>query len=427
MNFEDRFRNMSMNNAQERDRYQHHELISDRDHEVDQSNTDDIVYYNFEVQNDPSQSDDKVDPELGNPINTEAKDLVFDINRVEPILKVPSDYEYAVERFSCPSTFPIYLEDIDNYPLMIRIVLRDTVTGNIIFNSESSYVLVYNPLIPELPPDIPQTNNLIKNGIYDYESIVSAVNGALRGAVDTYNQQDPLNYYIGLVGIGPIYPFMRYFQQSGNFTLYAPTENSSPDSFFNLGEIFPVSYPSPASPTNNPVVEIQFNDNLASLFSGLFSWQTTDPGWKTMVIRSRLGSTPFTWNGNTYYSSTTQYDIRPAMEQFKKIIFSTSSVPVRDELLGEQRNVIQRKLFDYVLSNRLNNKQNINFFPNYLKWNNLEAENEMRRINMNVDLEYRDGTLYPLKLQPGEIFNCKLVFRKKKTTKVKEVSRIKND
>ena len=65
--------------------------------------------------------------------------------------------------------------------------------------------------------------------------------------------------------------------------------------------------------------------------------------------------------------------------------------------------------------NRLNDKKNINFFPQYLKWNNLESQTEMRRINMRVYLEYFDGSQYPLRLQPGEIFNAKLIFRKKKT------------
>ena len=42
---------------------------------------------------------------------------------------------------------------------------------------------------------------------------------------------------------------------------------------------------------------------------------------------------------------------------------------------------------------------------------------------MRVYIEYFDGSLYPLRLQPGEIFNAKLIFKKKKTTKVKEVSK----
>jgi len=217
---------------------------------------------------------------------------------------------------------------------------------------------------------------------------------------------------------------MRYFQKTGTFSLYAPIDAQNTNVSFDLSQSFPIQYGVIAP---DALVEIQFNTNLAKLFSGLFQWTSGDDNWKTMVIQDILGKENSTFNGISYIYSSTQYDVRPAMEQFKKIIFSTSSVPVRDELLGKQRNVTQRKLFDYVLSNRLNNKQNINFFPQYLKWNNLEMASEMRRINMNVDLEYRDGELYPLQLQPGEIFNCKLVFRKKKTTKVKEVSRIKND
>lgn len=405
MNFENKFRNITMSNAQERDRYQHHEFISDRDHEVDQSNTDDIVYYNFEVQNLPTE--------------TEAKDLVFDVNRIEPILKTPSEYEYAVERFSCPSTFPIYIQDEKKFPLKVRLVLRDTITGGITYETQAFNADVYDALGGFiLPPDLPQNPNLITNGIYDYQALVTAVNYALQEAGAEFDDDQAPGR--DLAGVNP---FLRYDEASGNFTLYAPTEAHTTNVFFDLGRLFPVSYPFPPGVTNNPVCEIQFNDNLAKLFNGLFSWENREDGWKTIVIQETLGKPPQTFNAIAYYYSTTQWDVRPSMEQFKKIVFNTDSVPVRDELLGEQRSVTQRQLFDYVLSNRLNDKKNINFFPQYLKWNNLESQTEMRRINMRVYLEYFDGSQYPLRLQPGEIFNAKLIFRKKKTTKVKDVSK----
>lgn len=406
INFEDRFRNIHVSNASRRDEYKHHELVSSREHEQDQSNTNDIIYFNFEVQN----------PVL----ETEAKDLVFDINRVDPILDVPSDYEYAVERFSCPSTFPIYIQDEKNFPLKVRLVLRDTITGDVTYNTSAFDVVVYDALGGFiLPPNLPQNPNLITNGIYDYQALITAVNYALQEAgADFDNDQAPGRVLAGRN------PFLLYDESSGNFTLYAPTAAHTTNVFFDLGRLFPVSYPFPPGVTNNPVCEIQFNDNLANLFNGLFSWENKEDGWKTMVIQETLGKPPQTFNAIDYYYSTTQWDNRPSMEQFKKIIFTTDTLPVRDELIGTQRSTTQRQLFDYVLSNRLNDKANINFFPQYLKWNNLESESELRRINMRVYLEYRDGTLYALKLQPGQIFNAKIVFRKKKTKKVRDVSRL---
>lgn len=403
MDFEDRFRNVHIRNADNRDQYRHHELVSNMDHEQDQSNTDDIVYYNFEVQNSTT--------------TIEAKELVFDVNRVEPILKVPSDYEYAVERFSCPSTFPIYIEDPTNYPLQLRFVIRNEATSEITYQTLAFEVRVYDALGTPVVNSVkvPQSLNLIKNGVYDYQSLVNAINYQLINANEQFNfERAAEGEQIGAI------PYMRYFQGTGTFSLYAPIDAENTDVTFDLSQNFPIQYGVVAP---DALVEIQFNTNLAKLFSGLFQWVSGDDNWKTMVIQDILGKEESKFNGVSYIYSSTQYDVRPAMEQFKKIVFTTDSVPVRDELLGEQRNVVQRQLFDYVLSNRLNNKQNINFFPNYLKWNNLESETEMRRINMRVYLEYRDGTLYPLKLQPGEIFNCKIVFKKKKTTKVKDISR----
>jgi hypothetical protein len=403
INFEDRFRNVHIRNADERDQYRHHELVSSREHEQDQSNTNDIIYFNFEVQNPTTE--------------VEAKDLIFDVNRVEPILKVPSDYEYAVERFSCPSTFPIYIEDPTNYPLQLRFVIRNESTSQITYQTLAFEVRVYDalgtPVVNRV--NVPQSPNLIRNGVYDYQSIVAAINYQLENANEQFNfDRAGVGEQIGAI------PYMRYFQRTGTFSLYAPIDAENTNVSFDLSQNFPIQYGVIAP---DALVEIQFNTNLAKLFSGLFQWVSGDDNWKTMVIQDILGKEDSTFNGVSYIYSSTQYDVRPAMEQFKKIVFTTDSVPVRDELIGQQRSVVQRQLFDYVLSNRLNDKRNINFFPQYLKWNNLESESEMRRINMNVYLEYRDGTLYPLKLQPGEIFNTKIIFRKKKTKKVHEVSR----
>ena len=256
---------------------------------------------------------------------------------------------------------------------------------------------------------------MIRNGVYDYQSLVNAINYQLENANGQFNfERLAEGEQIGAI------PYMRYFQRTGTFSLYAPIDAENTNVSFDLSQNFPIQYGVIAP---DALVEIQFNTNLAKLFSGLFQWVSGDDNWKTMVIQDILGKEDSKFNGVSYIYSSTQYDVRPAMEQFKKIVFTTDSVPVRDELIGQQRSVVQRQLFDYVLSNRLNDKRNINFFPQYLKWNNLESESEMRRINMNVYLEYRDGTLYPLKLQPGEIFNTKIIFRKKKTKKVVDIQK----
>lgn len=395
MNFEDRVRNISISNATERDRYRHHELVSSNDHEVDQSNTDDIIYYNFEVSN-PADNKDTVD-------------LTFDVNRVEPILDVSSDYEYAVERFSCPSSFPIYIEDQDLFPLNIRLARYeyDEDGGKVLEYATDDFTVDVNRL-----DAIPNNPNFIQNGVYDYQALTNAIKNTLSACVVQYLANNP-----GVTSIRD--PYMRYFPKSGNFTLYAPIKVAGTDIEYDLAG-FPELVP------GYKAVEIQFSNALAKLFNGLYQWYADD-GRQTMIIRTTFGTSPENFQGNLYLFNTTQWDVRPEMEQFKKILFLTDSVPVRDELIGEQRSQTQRQLFDYVISNRLNNNDQINFFPQYLKWNNLESNTEMRRINMRVFLQYINGQLYPLKLQPGDNFSAKLVFKKKKVKKVTDVARTRNE
>jgi len=395
MDFEDRFRNVRMDNATERDRYRHHELISGNEHEVDQSNTDDIIYYNFEVSN-PAD-------------NVDTKDLTFDVNRVEPILDITSDYEYAVERFSCPSSFPIYIEDQDLFPLTIRLARYeyDGGGGKVLQYATDDFTVDINKLT-----SIPNNPNYIQNGVYDYDALTNAINNTLSAIVIQYLANNP-----GVTSIED--PYMRYFPKSGNFTLYAPIKVAGTDIEYDLAGF-------PELTVGYVATEIQFSNPLAKLFNGMYQWYA-DPGRQTMIIRTIFGTTPEVFQGNSFLFNTTQWDVRPAMEQFKKILFLTDSVPVKDELIGEQRSQTQRQLFDFVISNRLNNNFQINFFPNYLKWNNLQSNTEMRRINMRVFLQYIDGELYPLKLQPGDNFSAKLVFRKKKVKKVTDVTRTRNE
>lgn len=400
MDFEDRFRNVRMDNATERDRYRHHELVSGNEHEVDKSNTDDIIYYNFEVNN-PADNKDTID-------------LTFDVNRVEPILDVTSDYEYAVERFSCPSSFPIYIEDPrplneSSYPLSLRLARYqyDGVGGKVLQYATDDFIVVVNS-----PTAIPNSPNNIENGVYDYQALVNAVNIAFRNCVLQYLAQNP-----GTTSVED--PFISYFPNTGNFTLYAPLATVITDIDYDLGG-FPEAFPATVT------TEIQFSNPLAKLFNGLYQWYADDSR-KTMIIRNKAGIPIEEIDGVDYFFNTTQWDVRPQMEQFKKILFLTDSVPVRDELIGQQRSQTQRQLFDFVISNRLNDNNQINFFPNYLKWNNLESNTEMRRINMRVFLQYRDGRLFPLRLQPGDNFSAKLIFKKKKVKKVTDVTRTRNE
>ena len=354
----------------------------------------DFVYYNFDVNNALS-------------ITNEAINLNFDVIRTNNILSNPSEWEYGVENFSCPASLPIYIEDTVNFPLQLRYVIRNTITGDIEYATDAYNIQVYDNPLGVNVVTIPQSKNLIKNGIYNYQSICNAVSFALENA--------QIQFDIDRFGNGEqviVPPFMRYFHKTGNFTLYAPVDSETTNVSFNLSPQFPIEFP--VLPPNTVLVEIQFNNNLAKLFNGLYQWVSNDDTWKTMVIQSLPGKNVETFDGLTYYGSTTQWDVRREMSQFDKILFQATSFPIKDELVGEQKDVVERQLFDYILTNRLANREQINYFPQYIRWNNLESNTELRRLDMNVFIKYRNGRKYPLKLQPGERFSAKIVFKRKR-------------
>jgi len=373
---------------------------------------DEHIYYNFEVNN-PSTSATSID-------------LKFSINRVREILDKPTDWEFGVERFSCPATIPIFIDDEVNFPLQVNIF-----DPNLNLNYALNVDLFNNALI--MPPFQTQYNNYINNGVYSYSRLVAAVNTALVRCAVLFNAGHPdLDFPDDDEGELAA-PFIRYFQSTGNFSLYAPQEDIDPivpldpRLFFDQGRLFPQSS-NGASPTPQPL-QIRFSRQLAKLFSGLaqFNYGDNDPldqgGLPVLMVIQDLIFTPGTQAINNtnivdirsvnYMYATTQWDVRPEMNQFDKILFLTDSLPVKDELEGEARDVVQRQMIDYVITNRLQDRSQINYFPQYVKWNDLESSTELKRLDMTVFIEYRDKTKYILKLQPNERFSAKLVFRRK--------------
>lgn len=372
---------------------------------------DEYIYYNFEVNN-PSTSETAID-------------LRFSINRVKEILEKPTEWEFGVERFSCPATIPIFIDDPVNFPLVVNIF-----DPNLNLNFSVPVEITNNGLT--LPAFRTQYNNYINNGVYSYSELVAAVNTALVVCANEFDLAHP-DLQFPEDNTGKIAaPFIRYFQNTGNFSLYAPQapvpdDPADPRVFFDLGRLFPQS--NAGLPEFPLPLQIRFSRQLAKLFSGLpqFNYSANDPlddgDMPVLMVIQDLIFTPGTEAiGNTnvvnirgvnFMYSTTQWDVRPEMNQFDKILFLTDSLPVRDELEGEARDVVQRQMIDYVITNRLQDRSQINYFPQYVKWNDLESSTELKRLDMSVFIEYRDKKKYILKLQPNERFSAKLVFRRK--------------
>ena len=286
----------------------------------------------------------------------------FNVNRVNSIIPNNSQqWELGVENFSIPTyDIPILLTGLDDDDYVITITQVDPGTTH-------SIIVVFDEYVNE-------------NRVYDYESLVLGVNESIAQLC---------NGDFGLTE----YPFIRY-NGNGNFDFYFPP-------------LFTADRQDPLNPVGR-AYRIDFNFDLLRIFN---CFEADIDG--TLESSLRQGENLITWNGVNYAVRKSQWDPRPAMIRWTRIIFLSDSIPIRDELLGSETDKMESQLLDYIINNRVLDKTNINYFPNYVKYNNLLNSSDLRRLSVRVMLEYEDGTLYPLDLYPDTNFFMKLVFRKK--------------
>lgn len=285
----------------------------------------------------------------------------FNINRVDSIIENNTqEWEVGVENFSVPTyLIPILLtfED-DAYTISITEVATKT-TFDI---------------------NVPLRKYVDDDQVFDYESIVLAVNENMASLCDDI---------FGLTE----YPFILY-NGSGSFDFYFPP-------------LFTTNRQDPLNKINR-AYRITFDLTLSRLFN---CFETDSEG--TFESSLRQGENLITWNGVDYTVRKSQWDPRAAMIRWTRILFLTDTIPIRDELIGTENNKMQSQLLDYIINNRILDTTNINYFPQYVKYNNLLNSADLRRMTVRVMLEYEDGTLYPLEIVTGTNFFMKIVFRRK--------------
>lgn len=346
MNF-DRLKQSVYSNTLSRDSI-NKELIQNNNIEnvIEYDKIDEKIYYNLKLYND---SEGTI------PIR-------FNINRVDSIIpNNTQQWEIGVENFSVPTfDIPILLTDEDEY--QYQIFIEEVATGTTI------------PIVVNF------AEYVIDNRVYDYETLVLAVNESIAELCDDQ---------FGLTE----FPFILY-NGNGSFDFYFPP-------------LFTINRQDPLNVIDS-AYKINFNIALGRLFN---CFESDSDG--TLDSSLRQGENLITWNGDDYAVRKSQWDPRPSMIKWTRILFLTDTIPIRDELLGTENNKMDSQLLDYIINNRILDQTNINYFPQYVKYNNLLNSADLRRMTVRVMLEYEDGTLYPLEISPRTNFFMKLVFRKK--------------
>lgn len=349
------------------------------------------LYYNVEIFNDTDNF----------------KLARFDETRVLPILSNPSNYELSIIRFKIPArTIPILIwKGDDVYKVTFRWRGVDV----------SSFLT--------LPPfnGVPEYGN----AIYSYQSFLDSMN---KSFADCYNQlialfpgplpgvQDWQLYTV----IPPVMTFdnvTKFF--SIDFIYLTPSYENPPTPILSTGNW--TDAPFPLDPLN--IISIYFNEALGSLMRGFryeLDTSNIDKYYK-LVVHNNNNNISF--NGSDFFITTPQdYTILTSFNDLDDIVFRTNKIPVANEMIGAQRNILQQILTDFEVTESDFDSSNIQFFAvGPLRYYPLMSNSELRTMDLQVYWKSKSGQEFPLFLAPGEKLTVKIQFRKVPSIVLKEV------
>lgn len=301
----------------------------------------------------------------------------FDENRVDEILKNPSDYELTITRFSIPSiAIPILFDVPNRYQILIDF-------GGV---QETAYV--------DFPSNTSSTKPLYPPyfSVWSYNEIVDGINSALKTAHDNMKTNTPT------------FPpntacKMTYDSTTKLFSLYATTGYSAVN------------------------VKVYFNNDLFQLMNSFQFKQTSFPPilppYYQIVIKDNNN------NGSTYggggYVMTQNFSTTQQMSTLNSLIFETNSVPVDPEFLGSQNNETRIVISDFYVERTVNDRYNLEFSPKgALLYTNLVQKSPINRIDLKVSWIDNDGNVRNLIGDVNSPFDVKLLFRKKLGRRLQE-------
>lgn len=337
-----------------------------KSHSTIDKDIDDHIYYNVNIFND-SKTDDNI--------------AYFAENRTVPILECASDYHLSVIRFSIPSDdIPIY-----NFPTdPLTITLRYA-------GADYKQALVY----------VPQ-NNTNDQGVYSYQQTLDMINTAFLAA------------YTALKVVSPAAPptqapYMIYDSTTQLFSLMCQAL------YYN------------ATPTST--IQVYMNQALFAFFQSFqvfFNGYDQSNGKDYLFVIKDNGNNQVTLPtggpspiGGAGYQMRQESVTISLFNSIKSIVFTSGSVPVRNEMLsttGSGENKFQPIMTDFNLTllNASDLRSSIQYFPpGEYRLCEMTSNEQLRKFDITAYWSDKNGTLYPIYLSPNTSANIKIMFRKK--------------
>jgi len=325
---------------------------------------DDLIYYNIQIQGPE-------DPEK----ITEAR---FRENRTIAIIDNPSDWIVGIVRFYAPSLYiPIFRwgtqapESHEDPNLTVYFTFGGvTKSANVIYVEQSN-------------DTTPTTGRLIWN-ITDF---IDQVNTAILTAFN-------------LIKVEGGFP-----------TIKAP--ELVYDANTNLISLF-----TEASMRTGNGVKFGMSSLLYSYFPSFNVREDTLLIPNKFVYFLQIFSNPInniTYGGVPGYRILQEFPTVSLWNGVEKILFSSSTIPVNEELLQSGTDLRQRVLFDFILSNdQINDRSAINYYnEGGQRWSTMASHWPLKKLDMEVDILFKGGFTLPLRLNKLDTLTAKLEFRRR--------------
>lgn len=355
-------------------------------------------YYNITLVNDTSD-----------------KDILaqFTEEKIHAILDDQSQYKMSIIRFDIPTDgapILVYDDDLDPY----KVTVRDDATGVI---GEATFKPIQTDFSTGL---ILSTPNFVKY----YQSVIESFNNALEAAwVDFINNwpfptpaspfATKLANYQAASGTG-MNPFYVIRDVESQLTTIYALESATDDA---------------ARP-----LQLWMNNRLQNLFVGWYSEfygynQPNDQDFRVKFIRMPLNYNLQTYNGNDYLfikqeinTSAFWYDtykiviVSKSMHaRFEGYTLTDKNEPELDSIEGLRSGGVTKLgvITDINYEFSSPNIERISYSPDQFRWIDLLSPDPLTKLDFQIFLQTKNGSLRPVYLTPGDSMNIKLLFRKK--------------
>jgi hypothetical protein len=330
------------------------------------NNNNEHIYYNITISGENKKSE-----------NIRAE---FSETRVNPILNKGDDYDLAVVRFDLPTI---------NIPIFIW-------KPNVFFVSITYLTNVFTREVPFIAnQNLTNAPTFFGDAIWHYQDYVDCINLGLLQCFQDF-QANPVYLTIPIADRPTEPPKMTYDGISKRCNIYYPLQ-------------YDITKPNP--------IYVYFNALMFDNFPAFQNYgDERDQTLSHYLIVKDNKNNIVVINGKSYFRLTEEWYELFLWNDLQKILFETDSIPVSNEFIAGQKNITRKVLTDFEPISQINDQSNIQFYPQSdLRFYSMFSGLELRKIDMKVFWQSKDGKVYPLYISGNDRLTIKIYFKKKGT------------